>query len=102
MHFLRNGVYLGDLKKKRFEPSEPFALALRRDTFSQTLNLSLEDDRLEKFLRGESFPVTEDDLEGQSKDGWYLVTVEGYPLGFGKLSGKTLKNHYPSGWRKND
>lgn len=101
MHFLRNGVYLGDLKKKRFEPSEPFALALRRDTFSQTLNLSLEDDRLEKFLRGESFPVTEDDLEGQSKDGWYLVTVEGYPLGFGKLSGKTLKDHYPSGWRKN-
>ena len=28
--FLRNGLYLGDLKKNRFEPSEPFALALRK------------------------------------------------------------------------
>ena len=28
--FLRNGLYLGDLKKNRFEPSQPLALAIRK------------------------------------------------------------------------
>ena len=30
---------------------------------------------------------------------WQLVCVDGYPLGWGKLSGGTLKNKYLPGWR---
>ncbi|MCM1136175.1 MAG: RNA methyltransferase, partial [Clostridium sp.] len=32
--------------------------------------------------------------------GWYLITVDGYSLGWGKLSGGVMKNHYPKGLRK--
>ena len=28
--FIRNGLYLGDLKKNRFEPAQPLALAFRK------------------------------------------------------------------------
>ena len=30
-------------------------------------------------------------MTGPKEKGWYLVCVDGYPLGFGKLSGGTLK-----------
>ena len=107
VHFLRNGVYLGDLKKKRFEPSQPFALALSADTFDQILDFPENDSRLQDYMRGETLPV--EDLLEQKKakwentgNGWYLVTACGYPLGFGKLAGTMLKNKYPAGWRKNN
>ena len=32
--------------------------------------------------------------------GWCLVCVDGYSLGWGKLAGGILKNHYPKGLRK--
>lgn len=98
IHFLRNGVYLGDLKKKRFEPSQPFALALRAEEYDRTINLSEEDERLARYLRGESILVDDVPTDG---NGWYLLLVSGYPLGWGKLTGTTLKNKYPSGWRRN-
>ena len=107
IHFLRNGVYLGDLKKNRFEPSQPFALILSKDTFSSCLNFPPDDERLNAYLRGETLTV--DDLlmsgeDGQGgktpKKGWYLILAEGYPLGFGKLSGSMVKNKYPAGWRR--
>ena len=37
--------------------------------------------------------------EAAHTKGWHLLCVEGYPLGFGKLVGKTFKNKYPAGWR---
>lgn len=97
LHFLRNGVYLGDIKKNRFEPSEPFALSLTGNDFNNCINLKQEDERLQKYLRGESFDVS--DALAQAKNGWVLLLVEGYPLGFAKLVNTVLKNKYPSGWR---
>ena len=40
-----------------------------------------------------------EDLADRKAKGWYLVCVDGYPLGFGKLSNQTLKNKYLPGWR---
>ena len=40
-----------------------------------------------------------EDLAGSKEKGWYLVCVDGYPLGFGKLAGGVLKNKYLPGWR---
>lgn len=55
--FLRNGLYLGDLKKNRFEPSEPFALALRKDDTDGIISLSVNDQRLTRYLKGETLNI---------------------------------------------
>ena len=95
--FLRNGLYLGDLKKNRFEPSEPFALALRKDDTDGIISLSVNDQRLTRYLKGETLNIEQG--EAAHTKGWHLLCVEGYPLGFGKLVGNTFKNKYPAGWR---
>ena len=95
--FLRNGLYLGDLKKNRFEPSEPFALALRKGDVDGIISLSVNDQRLTRYLKGETLNI--EPAEAAHTKGWHLLCVEGYPLGFGKLVGQTFKNKYPAGWR---
>ena len=100
LHFLRNGLFMGEFKKKRFEPSQPFALALRAQDFAQVLDFQADDERLQRYLRGETLDVS-DLLAGEKKrKGWQLVMAAGYPLGFGKLVNNNLKNKYPAGWRK--
>ena len=56
---------MGDFKKKRFEPSQPFALILSKDTFDRCLNFSGRDPRLENYLRGESLSL---DWSGEQDD----------------------------------
>lgn len=99
LHFLRNGLFLGELKKNRFEPSQPFALALSMDQYSSVLNLSSSDERVSRYLKGETLIVNPE--ECARTKGWQLVCTDGYPLGWGKLVGQTLKNKYPAGWRQN-
>lgn len=102
LHFLRNGLFMGEFKKKRFEPSQPFALALRAQDFDQVLDFQADDERLSRYLRGETLDVS-DLIAGEKKrKGWQLVMVAGHPLGFGKLVNNNLKNKYPAGWRKNN
>ena len=88
---LRPGLHLGTLKKNRFEPSHALALSLRPEEAVYKLDLSIEE--AVRYLKGETFPV-------QGEKGWYLITVEGYSLGWGKLAGGVMKNHYPKGLRK--
>lgn len=97
--FLRNGLFLGELKKNRFEPSQPFAMALSGNHFASVVNLSAKDERVLRYLKGETLLLTEEELAGGN--GWQLICVDGFPLGWGKLVGQTLKNKYPSGWRQN-
>ncbi len=93
LHVIRNGWYLGELKKKRFEPSGAFARALNPKDCGHVLDLKLDDPRVIKYLKCET--IEAEDCE----NGWYIVCVEGYPLGFGKMNNGTLKNKYPVGWR---
>ncbi|MDO5422267.1 MAG: RsmB/NOP family class I SAM-dependent RNA methyltransferase [Eubacteriales bacterium] len=95
--FLRNGLYLGELKKDRFEPSQSFAMALKKTDYTSVLNFSWTDERVFRYLKGET--ITVDDLPVFRPRGWQLVCVNGYPLGWGKLTGGLLKNKYLSGWR---
>ncbi|MDO4489963.1 MAG: RsmB/NOP family class I SAM-dependent RNA methyltransferase [Lachnospiraceae bacterium] len=102
LRFLRNGLYLGECKKGRFEPSQPFALSLGESAVRSSLRLKGEDPRLEQYLRGETLILTEDEVKEQGlSNGWLLVTADGFALGWGKLAGTVLKNKYPAGWRKN-
>ena len=94
--FLRNGLYLGELRKNRFEPSQSLAMALRGEYIS-VLNFDYSDGRVRRYLCGET--VEADDLAVRRDKGWQLVCVNGYSLGWGKLVNGTLKNKYHPGWR---
>ena len=97
IRFLRTGLYLGDVKKNRFEPSQAFAMCLKKEEYAHTISLDVEDERVAKYLKGETIEV--DDLVSPKEKGWQLICVEEYPLGWGKLSNGTLKNKYLPGWR---
>lgn len=90
--FLRCGLYMGELKKKRFEPSQSLALWEGVRNFAHCLNLEVEDPRIESYMRGENLQLTEQ--EAGTENGFYLVKISGYPLGFGKKVGEILKNKY--------
>ncbi len=94
--FLRNGLYLGELKKNRFEPSQALAMALRSSDCKAVFDLEAGDERVYRYLSGETIEAGESEA---SQNGWQLVCVDGYPLGWGKLSGGMLKNKYHPGWR---
>lgn len=97
IRFLRTGLLLGELKKNRFEPSQALAMYLKKSEFAHTINLTAEDERITRYLKGETIEV--DDLTDANENGWQLVCVDGYPLGWGKLNRGTLKNKYLPGWR---
>lgn len=88
---LRAGLHLGTGKRNRFEPSHALALSLKPEEAALSFHLSAE--QAERYLKGETFAC-----EGEK--GWYLVCVEGYSIGWGKLAGGVMKNHYPKGLRK--
>ena len=88
---LRPGLHLGTLKKNRFEPAHALALALCPKDVKHVWNLSVEE--AAAYLKGQTFSA-----EGEK--GWYLICVDGISLGWGKLAGGIMKNHYPKGLRK--
>ena len=97
IRFLRTGLLMGELKKNRFEPSQALAMCLNPDAYGDCISLSVDDDRVVRYLKGETLDV--EDVTGMKKKGWHLFCVDGYPLGWGKLASGTLKNKYLPGWR---
>ena len=96
LRYLRTGLLLGELKNKRFEPGQALAMTLHAEEFKQTISWKKEDDRVIRYLKGETISLTPE--EGPVK-GWCLVCVDGHPLGFAKGTGMALKNKYYPGWR---
>jgi NOL1/NOP2/sun family putative RNA methylase len=86
------GVWLGTFKKDRFEPAHPMALHLKPGQANNTLALSAGSRETAAYLRGESLPA-------QGAPGWTLITVDGWPLGWGKRVQGLVKNHFPRGWQ---
>ena len=101
IRFLRTGLLLGELKKKRFEPSQALAMNLKKEEYKKVIDLSADDGRVFRYLKGETLDVEDlvPEERGKKKNSWYLVCVDGYPLGWGKLAGGMLKNKYLPGWR---
>ncbi len=93
LNILRVGIRLGEVKNERFEPSHSLAMCVKAGECRKVVNLSADDGRVEKYLRGEV-------IEGDIDNGWCFVCVEGYPLGLGKGVNGTVKNHLPKGLRK--
>lgn len=93
LRVVRSGLYLGDNKKKRFEPSQALAMALHPEEYGRCCIFGAEDARVEKYLRGET-------IRDEGEDGWTLVCLEELPLGWGKRSRGIIKNKIAPGWRK--
>ena len=93
LKILSNGMELGMLKKKRFEPSHQLAEALGQ--IKQDRVVDLDEGQYERYLHGESLQTA-----SQLK-GFVLVASKGQVFSFGKLttSGQ-LKNFYPKGLRQ--
>ncbi|MBR4767908.1 MAG: RsmB/NOP family class I SAM-dependent RNA methyltransferase, partial [Lachnospiraceae bacterium] len=95
LRLLRKGLFTGEEKKGRFEPSEALSMSLNKGEFPNELTLSADDPRVLKYLKGETIETAGEDLS----DGYVLVTVCGHPLGFAKNKDGVLKNKYLPGWR---
>lgn len=90
---LRNGLYLGECKKGRFEPSHSLALSLKKEDVKRYYNFSADDINVTKYLHGET-------LVGNNQKGYGLILVDNYPLSFYKESNNQVKNLYPKGLRR--
>ena len=83
---LRPGLYLGDCKKGRFEPAHALCMALKKEDFRLTAEMS--DAEVDAFYRGETISC------GEGK-GWAAALWNGHSVGWGKMLDGRLKNHIP-------
>lgn len=91
----RPGLHLATIKKNRIEPAHAYAMAMpRMEAGDGVVSLPAADPGVTAFLKGETLAA-----EQGTRNGWTFVTVDGYPLGFGKTSEGQIKNHYPKGLR---
>lgn len=93
LRLLRYGLLLGELRQHYFRPAHALAQALTPDQVYQSVNWPADDPRTADYLAGR-------DMADQGENGWILVTVDGYGLGWGRRSGGRLKNHYPHHLRR--
>lgn len=86
------GWRLGVLRKGRFEPSHALAMALRAEEVHSRVDEPIGGELAARYMRGET-------LDAPGPDGWVLIAVEGFPVGWGKRVGSVVKNHYPKSLR---
>ena len=91
LHTIHPGLWLGTLKKNRFEPSQALAMSLKAEQAVQVIRLD-EAGALD-YLRGRLLPAP------GGETGWALITLQGFALGWGKCSQGSVKNYYPHGLR---
>lgn len=97
LNFLRNGILVGEWKKNRFEPSQQLAMACRPDEAGRVFSLRSDDERVEQYLRGETFHLREGETAAV---GWNLICVDRFPLGWAKIAQGQVKNKYQNSWRR--
>ena len=92
LHVLRAGVFVGSVQKGRFIPEHHLFTAFGTRCTNRE-ELTLADPRVTDYLSGREMAAS------TAADGWCCVTVDGYPLGGGKVSAGRVKNHYPKALR---
>ena len=125
---LRPGLHLGTVRKNRFEPSHALALYSSPQNVIRHYDMSGGCRQIAAYFRGETIQVsvsayapTDGDAAGgkvavgrvtadtaapiasfsnSPQNGWTLMTVDGFSIGWGKRVGMTIKNHYPKGLRR--
>ena len=92
LHVLRAGVFVGNVQKGRFVPEHHLFTAFGAQCTNRE-ELTLTDPRTVEYLSGREIEAR------TAADGWCCVTVDGCPMGGGKVSGGRVKNHYPKALR---
>lgn len=88
---LRQGVYLGEVVKNRFEPAHAFFLSKTTAHHGRTkTETTLE--QMDAFYHGEQLPL-------QAPAGYRALSYQGIPYGFGKSSAGRITNKLPKGLR---
>jgi NOL1/NOP2/fmu family ribosome biogenesis protein len=93
LHLIRYGLLLGEIRKGYFRPDHALALALKPEDAALTANFPADSDEIAAYWQGLDFAYA-------GPDGWLLVAVDGFVLGWGKRVNGRLKNHYPRGLRR--
>ena len=88
---LRQGVYLGDVIKKRFEPAHAFYMVAGWK-YKKCINLDLE--QMDSFMHGNVLNIPSD-------KGYVAMCYRDQPFGFGKSDSNQIKNKIPKGLRLN-
>lgn len=87
------GWWLGVVKKNRFEPSHALGMGLQGRDFTRALSLTRDGPQLDSYLRGEV-------LSSPGENGWVMVMLDNFPLGWGKRVNGRLKTHLPKWLRQ--
>lgn len=90
LRVLSIGVNLGNVEKRRFEPSHSFFMTFF-DNFKE--KIEVENENLKKYLHGDELSC------GNFGVTYAPICSGGYPLGGGKISAGKVKNLYPKGLR---
>lgn len=93
LRVIRPGWHLGEVRKGRFIPNHSLALGLKPDQAQCRQELTATSPETTAYLAGHTLP-------SELPNGWALVCVDGFTLGWGKVTNGTLKNHYPKGLRR--
>ena len=89
---LRPGLHVATMKKGRIEPAHALSHILSKEDIKNSISLEADSLEVRQYLNGQTLNV-------EGNKGWNLVCVNEYGLGFGKVAGGILKNHYPKGLR---
>lgn len=92
VRILRTGLYLGECKKGRFEPSLSLALTLEKKDVKRYISFCHDAKEVTQYLQGQTLP-------GIGKKGYGVIFVDEFPLSFYKESNQQIKNLYPKGLR---
>lgn len=86
------GWWLGIQKKDRFEPVHAYAAGMRAEDVLRSVDFSGDNPDAIRYLHGEV-------LQSPGDNGWVLVTVDGYSLGWAKRVQNRLKSRSPKMFR---
>ena len=94
LHLIRYGLLLGEVRasarKSYFKPDHALALALTPQDVVESVNFTADSNEIAAYLQGH-------DLPSSGANGWLLVAVDSFALGWGKRVNGRIKNHYPRG-----
>ncbi len=93
LRVLHHGWRLGSIQKGHFKPSHHLAMGIKPCQARQALSMPPGDQRLCAYFRGETIPDS-------GEDGWVLMCVEDFPVGWAKRVKNVLKNYYPHNLRR--
>ncbi len=88
IRLVRYGLLLGEVGKGYFKPAPTLALTLSTKATPTYLDYPAAAAEIRAYLAGQEFAAT-------GPDGWVLVAVDGFGLGWGKRVRGRVKNHSP-------